>query len=918
MVVQVEPPIGRRRRKSRRRSFASKTALFSDDGEDAPVVVDSKSVVSQDDDDDDNDEHAAAELEVKGWFRSTNVVAIRWAGSAAGKLQTDDELPALHCDEVYSSFRIKYSEEGGAGGNAHALLEGPPRIRLETTLRMRVHRAYCPGLGHLAYLPLVLDSFAQQVACLNVSIEPMHGLRYWHLLSMKDGERGPTPVADLTRRRRVKAAEDIAIDGDDSAESDDLFRTRPPKGFDADEMSLVDVDGGDPSPRLPRSPSTSLPPTARHQIILYMDTNGGESGGDATTEVVVHCRLGVSAQPDVATDAGWLPVAVPVWRTPTAQTQLCSWRMEPAGAPALVERLSPSETARVDLATNDCHCTLETDAPRLLRPYLYNRAEGAPADTIFLHILDGDGGDLSKDVEPVAEAALNGTTTTPAALPSNDSLMSSLRAASMAHSLSAPAPLAGGNSSPIAAAAAAAAAGSTPISAMHRPMPIYDAITLQDNDDESSRPSTIAAAEMVLWLVNAGADAAGDARASLPQRLFCQVKIDWPYVSRKGIAAGAKAGDDDDAKRHDDMAHDAPSQPAEVDIWLPRSQASVDPIVRDVRIDQRPVGYTQNDAGDSLCLHVRRADALSGAADDEDVMRATAARRTARWTGVTAPASDGDDDDIRRLRRSHCQQLTLLIEYPQMAWSAAASPPARRQWPLQRTRTQGVPQQLALLLPLPIFSQEMTMLAVQLDIQGGGGGGSRHVEVVAEGFDLAASTETTAVTATRLRKFVTPGMTPLTLSLLSTPRRKGTATRRGMPIVAFVVAILISALALLVVQSQWRIEQGLVDQVQLLQSRVEQLAMAADVDFRHGTWTGRGVGESDDRANEKQAHSMGSSIAHDESTNGYVRGVPSSPPAPTSQYAIQSYHPAPPPPFSLLHLISDYFQRTVRWIFPRR
>lgn len=875
MTVQVEPPVGRRGRKSRRSlaTNARSTSPLLSPNEDE----DGRSVATQSDDG--TDQANETSIAVKGWFRSTNSVTVRWARSDAGKINSKDEMPALLCDEAESSVTVRFSASAEASHLAQDLASVSPferKIQLDYTLSLQLRGLHCPGLGQLVYFPLMLDSFSQNAECLHLSVDRCDDLHDWHLSNRKDGRRGGTPVADMSRKKAKlqgfsEARNDpAALDGPaESAEresdSEDLFDVRPPRGINLDaSMEGSDLytagsfsrnsaspyhatdlqgDGTSLSSGHELSPevsdknivSTKFNP-ARQQVILYFTSAAAyRTGKSDILHVTIRCRLLVSARRADEFSPSWKPLQIPLWSAPTAGSQHCSWRAEPALSPAVTDELIPSTSEVAPLSSNVTGI-LEADFSSL--------------GTLFLHVLAKSPAHFPEELQRVSAGDIM----------AKERIKIS-RASAMTPSLSAPLPQLRNGSG-------------FSSSSMVRPRPIYDAITLQHNDDDSAKPSVIADASIRLSVISPRTSTRLSGHVEC--RLLCEVSLEWPFISNNDLEAEARS---DHACRSPIESQPLQGssierllqpysdvQPEEVDVWLSRSKEEPHPVVRKVFLDGRPISFTQSDAGDSVCIHIRRS----------------TPHRNRHELSVFEATRDGSYDgsapDRSNLRSAHCGRLSILVDYPHLSWSAGSPEAAngeeraalalqrlksehpRSSWPFlpgrrRVTAEHSPPRLLQLSLPIPIFAQEILSLSVDVCISDDVGrtGGERHeLKVMPSGFDICEAgrrdymegVRSNATSHTHLRKFMLPSLTPLDVTLDAVRVTDGTQVKRDrrspthrLPWYAPFLALLLVLVALNI-HLQLEIQEQLAVQIDSLRHRVDQLAMATDVDFRDGTWTG--------------------------------------------------------------------------------
>ncbi|CAO1624213.1 unnamed protein product [Sympodiomycopsis kandeliae] len=872
--VQVEPPVGRRQRKSRRQSEGapgrSSSPLMSPNEDD-----DGKSIATQSEYEEGQSESG---MDVRGWFRSTDKVSLRWASIDAGKLQADDELPALHCVEALSSLRIKYCEE--AQWNSQKLyhhqeddlLDPVRRIQLDLSMRIQLLQPYCPGLGHLTYFPLVLDSFGQQADCLNISLDPCDGLRYWHLLTMKEGDRGPTPVADVTKRKThprspqesqsqtISRSTSPSLDESNTSvetgsESEDILCTRPPRGLNIDasmdESALfeslpaarhnntVSQMNGPRGAINPPDSASIAPPSARHQIILFVDPAVSNPTAEEFT-LTLHCRLSVVVRANEDDQDGvpvrWPQAVMPVWRLPTAELHRTSLQVEPAPPPASTARLVPSaktsgpngaeQSAKEDIRS------IKVEKQRVLphlSPFRWHSAASESLDTFCFRLL-------------MASEAHTETSSLGDDMPGDVTVQDTLQPGGVAMSKSSSAPAArGGMVKP-----------GTPQSAVHRPLPVYDAITLQVNDDDTSKFSVIPTVKLVAWFRHhqrgteereiPERDPHQSDKAGRSPRLIGELTVQWPFINMDETPKPTKivsAPNDQQPVR----------QPEELDIWLPRASGERDPVVRSCLVDGRPVKYTTSDAGNSVCLHIRRA-------------------TTGRSGGAKEEIDDFDDFELFSQSKAghagkqdaydlYSASLKMLYEYPSLEWpqfsstdtvkgGSSSAAPRVSSWRSSSTSkaTRDAENALPLQIPIPMFSQETLSLAITLHIQDSS---SFFPEINIGGFDVgfARFEEYSCGKGARgctvsMRAFSVPSLTPLNIPMHSSQKARKSDTkalRHRLPSFSTLLCILVVAIALFLGRrSEYYAGSHLRASLSSLESRVQQLAMAADVDFSDGTW----------------------------------------------------------------------------------
>lgn len=829
---------------------------------------DGKSVTTQSEYDDSQSESG---IDVRGWFRSTDKVSLRWASVDAGKLQPDDELPALHCAEATSSVRVKYCEEmpwksqqlyNDQEGDSDVSI----RIQLDVSMRIQLQQPYCPGLGHLTYFPLVLDSFGQQADCLNISLDPCDGLRYWHLLTMKEGDRGPTPVADVSKRKsHLRSAEGAqspttsaftspSLDGsnvslDTESESEDLLSTRPPRGLNIDtsmdESTLFKPlspvhqhslqSNGHASAIDPPASTALTPPSARQQIILFVDPSVSSLPGRVEgLSVMLHCRLSTLVRADKVdqdgTSTAWPQVVMPVWRLPTAESHQTSIQVEPAPPPAATARMIPY--AKTPMQNLDGEHPQRIEIPTLLvrphlSPVLSQPSSREPLDTFWFRLLVAA---ETPDESSVQEEDATGDVTVQDSLQPGGFIMSK--------SLSAPVPR-GDVMIP-----------GTPQSAVHRPLPVYDAITLQENDDESSKPSVIPNVKFVAWFMHHRTmskeprEVVSDSQSTRAPRLMGELTVQWPFISTDQYAKPSQ-GTNAVPRSTDQQTL---QQPEELDIWLPRALDEPDPVIRSCFVDESPVRFTTSDAGNSICLHIRRP-----AVD--------------RGPGGNIDGNDMSDTDLPYRGRAshthkrhaqslhwHCGELKMLYEYPHLQWPKMDASKERKSLAPSRSSSwqslwtakvnSDINAMPPLHVPVPMFSQETLSMAIKLHIQGSQ---PPFPGIEVSGFDVSfkrleeyASGKHSKGCTVRMRAFSVPSLTPVSVLIDSPQRSRDLHQRafgRGLPSILGLLCIFVLLVALLLGGSkEHRVKPDLQSSLSALENRVQQLAMAADVDFSDGTW----------------------------------------------------------------------------------
>lgn len=282
---------------------------------------------------------------------------------------------------------------------------------------------------------------------------------------------------------------------------------------------------------------------------------------------------------------------------------------------------------------------------------------------------------------------------------------------------------------------------------IHRPMPVYDTIVLQG--DSATSPVKITSVSLTFWAIP----------DKSYRRLMGELRFSWP------VTASAAVED-------------------EVDVWLPRLEGADDPKVRHVEVQGRLVEPAQRDAGESICLHVRRP--------EEDF-------------------------------RSSLNSVYIVFEYQeQQTDSEPKAMPSHRR------------------LPIPLFAHDVVKCQVSLS--------GFLADVEAESLRALLKSDADVVTrisesTVELIKFDAPTLTalevlvPSPFGAVATNRRRRLMQQpsfRYLGRISALMAGLVLLLAILFASLQQRDIE-----LDLLHRRVETLAMAANVDFRDGSWTGQ-------------------------------------------------------------------------------
>ncbi|PWN27937.1 hypothetical protein BDZ90DRAFT_157517 [Jaminaea rosea] len=530
--VRIEPPLGKKRPPPKpRRSFGGEGS----DSLDPSADDDARSMITQS-----SDEHAEEGEEenlcVKGLFQSTDQVSIRWAGASAGKLQRDDSLAAIRCDTMQLQTTSRYT------------LDQDGRVRLDVLSEGVLRGVYCSGLDRIAYLPLVLDSHGQAIEYQDMTIEDTIGLRSWHFLNPGDVPGKHPERSGSNSTLASLASSSSSIDDTSLLEGDDLLATRPPRGFDAslDLSAELSRNNGNGSKALP-----PLGPDEKSRVILYLDVpDTGE-----TFSFTLRYRLLMDMQNDD-------PVVLPTIKAPTAAELSTSHHLEPhaQSPPSGVGFLRPARSKQVPDAVQPDTLTVEHES-----------GSASPMASPYLHLfpLPSDEGPFdSLDGEQNADSTLQAGEDPPAA------------------------------SSP----------PHTP-QAVFRPMPIWDD-SMVLHDDETSRPSVIAEASLSLWMCSrddgvAGQNKGAPARPAGLRRMVCDLRCSWPLVKKDGRPL------------------------EEMDLWLPRTatmpcafdgaaandepdgensfgRRSREPTVLLALVAGTVVEPHRSDAAENVCLHLRR------------------------------------------------------------------------------------------------------------------------------------------------------------------------------------------------------------------------------------------------------------------------------------------------------------------------
>lgn len=780
--VRVEPPLGKRRPPKPRRSFGG--------GGDASADDDAQSMITQSDEaaDEGEDDHS---LCVKGLFQSTDRLSIRWASTSAGKLHLDDSLAAIRCDDMRLETTSRYT------------LHQDGRVRVDVLCRGNLRGTFCPGLDHLVYLPLILDSSGQETEYQDMTVEDVAGLRSWHFLSPGDVPH-KHPQRSGSNSTLASLASNSSLDESTMLDGDDLLATRPPRGFDAslDLSAELTANNGNGARSAP-----PLGPDEQSRVIMYLDLL------EATDVFSFTLRYRLLAELDASGS-----VALPTMTAPTAAQLTIMQHLEPhvEPPPSDLGVLKPARTKQ----------TPSRDEPDVLSVEHKGFAASAPHLHLIRPLRDDDSGDdaaLDADAEVGADSTLQAA---------EESLV-------------------------------AASPPRTP-QAVHRPMPVWnDSMVL--HDDDSHRPSVIAEAKLAVWLCSRSDD---KAPVGL-RRVVTDLRCTWPLVKKDGRPL------------------------EEMDIWLPRIASDAgkswgfgervrEPVVRLALVGGIPVEPYRSDAAENLCLHLRPPTPT-----------------------VTSPLT---------------AEMRLIFEYEALTPTPTPSAPSL--------------QSAALSLPLPFFASELLLLHVQVQHDG-----IAVANVAAPSFDMQGPAKGSQASigdgelVTELHRFVVPPLTPLDVTALMVPaneavrrrkrrhydpRRQETgrrrfllglrpgaeddgdksASRRWLSTIALLVAGLCILLAssaainepfgdgvraashdLVSAQrhtaSRSRIKPGWSD-FEAINRRVEQLAMAANVDFGDGTWNA-----------DKEARREGA-VEGAEDENQGLSSIPSWPRPPPSSADVEN------------------------------
>lgn len=239
----------------------------------------------------------------------------------------------------------------------------------------------------------------------------------------------------------------------------------------------------------------------------------------------------------------------------------------------------------------------------------------------------------------------------------------------------------------------------------------------------------------------------------------------------------------------------------EVDVWLQRVFGRADPLLHSASVNDCFVQPTCTDAVDSLCFHVRKG---GGAL----VQRST---------------RGGTTDKVR-----------LVFEFENVC-----PPAANHLIPNAKT---------TLRIPLPFFGQEVVRMDLSLHFS------SECVLISAaraltSNFDVVQRTGTSG--EIHLHKFGIPPLTQMDLILPLIPSSSQMQACRGRwrrRIAGMSILTLVAAAVLLFAMLSASLYQQ-ESELELLHRKIEQLAMAANVDFRDGMWGTSESGEANNVSN---------------------------------------------------------------------
>ncbi|CAO1632665.1 unnamed protein product [Parajaminaea phylloscopi] len=333
--------------------------------------------------------------------------------------------------------------------------------------------------------------------------------------------------------------------------------------------------------------------------------------------------------------------------------------------------------------------------------------------------------------------------------------------------------------------------------AVYRPQPVYDSINLQPDGPHAATSIMSAALDVFLWHAEGGSEPA--------VKMLGELTLRW--------AASETAED-------------------ELDVWLPKISGRKEPKLHHATSQGRLLEPSTTDAGDSLCLHVQRA----------------------RFPSVVL---DRDDTRVDTVKLSFQYDNVLELGPDSVPRSSARS-------------RKALVARAGLHIPIPFFAHEVVRLDLNLRYATGGLLAAQlhtidpaHYDIVQRG-ELTHSPDSGQI---RLHKFSIPALSPLDLrtpplpvtqygktsyhSPPSTQRRRWSKCVAGTTFLGIAAAVLLLAMLCASLSAQEA-------ELNSLHRRVEQLAMAANVDFRDGMW-GTQEGEAEVRDQDLAVLTLGAS-----------------------------------------------------------
>lgn len=651
---------------------------------------------------------------IKGFFKSTDQLTLRWASGSAGRLHPQDELPSLSVEQLHVHTLAEYgtSQDG--------------QIRLNLTSELRLENLSSAGISDVFVFPMLLESYGQALDNVECNVDAASGLRSWFLVpSQQDETASSTPLPNVDESATLNFTDDEVS----SSDGEDLLSTRPPKGIDHSlDLSQINLrpSADKLGPLQIRQPGAL--PASSQPLLLFFDSAAVYA--QVQEALTPTARLSVTIAPSQdPIDGSNLPVKLPILRAPTAVQHTAQTAVQPLENMAVGHSITPYRyniRGAILQDSLDFTVDLSSNGP-------------AEAETCFLQL-------QSQEVS-FADVTMLGSVD-----------MSQQRSSSSFTSF----------------------IGTPP--AVHRPQPVYDAIEL--HDDPSSRPSVSTSCELHCWILPIKPqrpDPSSKNQQEQVSRLVAELNCSWPYMQ--------------DGR-----------QPEEIDIWLPHPSGSVGPTVHSCEVDGERVEATTSETGDSVCLHIRRPIQSEKAEEDQE--------------GTS----------------NRCQQLSLFVEYPQL--------PTGQTFGAASTSSMAP---TALTIPMPLFSQEVLKLTLTINHQRHSSAGLARDSrsLVAPDFDFVSSQrgdETNDASASHhhvLQKFTVPPLAPLSLTLLEpAPGSAAKVSRLSSPGSSSSLKNLpLLCLALVAILSyQAQINETQQSQLESLTSKVEQLALANNVDFRDGSW----------------------------------------------------------------------------------